>query len=235
MEQTKIEQLCDLNFKLYAKNELGYDSFTTFWQDFTIAERFWGVAAIKDTFNRAFNEWKSDHKYLTELVLVLKIKAEWFGHLHKVEFERLYSELWQDSSIRAQKYLRGEGLSYYNHVFGIINANLAVEDDDFKLFAKEELGYDCLTSYWDDLTAAERSGGAAAVKDCCQQLFERSKSDYRLLTELVLVLNHKIWKFHNTGHVELAKLYNHLWQSVDQYAVDHLTDEAAVYYYQVLD
>ena len=30
---------------------------TTFWQDFSIADAF-GVAAIKDTFKRAFAEWK---------------------------------------------------------------------------------------------------------------------------------------------------------------------------------
>ena len=37
-------------------NVNGYETFTTFWQDFTIADRF-GVSAIKDTFKRAFNEW----------------------------------------------------------------------------------------------------------------------------------------------------------------------------------
>ena len=30
---------------------------TTFWEDFSIAERF-GLSAIQDTFNRAFKEWK---------------------------------------------------------------------------------------------------------------------------------------------------------------------------------
>lgn len=51
-------------------NVFGYETFTTFFEDFTIAEYF-GVNAIKDTYNRAFNEWKNDYKYLTELVMVL--------------------------------------------------------------------------------------------------------------------------------------------------------------------
>lgn len=39
----------------------------TFFEDFSIAERF-GKNAIIDTFNRTFEEWKEDYKYLTALV-----------------------------------------------------------------------------------------------------------------------------------------------------------------------
>ena len=52
----------------------GYTTITTFWQDFSIADKF-GIDAIKDTFNRAFNEWKGNYQYLTELVLVLNWKV----------------------------------------------------------------------------------------------------------------------------------------------------------------
>lgn len=38
----------------------GYEMQTTFWQDFTIADAF-GIDAIKDTFNRAFKEWKDNY------------------------------------------------------------------------------------------------------------------------------------------------------------------------------
>ena len=37
----------------------GYESKTTFWEDFTIADYF-GKDAIQDTYNRAFKEWKSN-------------------------------------------------------------------------------------------------------------------------------------------------------------------------------
>ena len=46
---------------------------STFWMDFSIADRF-GLNAIQDTFNRAFGEWKSNYKMLTELVGVLNHK-----------------------------------------------------------------------------------------------------------------------------------------------------------------
>ena len=55
------------------EEETGYKPFTTFWQDFSIADTY-GLQAIQDTFNRAFDEWKEDYKYLTELVLVLNHK-----------------------------------------------------------------------------------------------------------------------------------------------------------------
>ena len=53
--------------------ENGYQPKTTFWMDFSIADKF-GIAAIKDTYNRAFKEWKNNHVYLTELVMVLNHK-----------------------------------------------------------------------------------------------------------------------------------------------------------------
>lgn len=51
----------------------GYKPMTTFWQDFSIADAF-GIAAVVDTFKRAFKEWKDNYKYLTELVMVLNHK-----------------------------------------------------------------------------------------------------------------------------------------------------------------
>ena len=58
--------------------ENGYLYKTTFWQDFTLAERF-GFASVEDTFRRAFNEWRTNTIYLTELVLVLNWKI-WHWH-----------------------------------------------------------------------------------------------------------------------------------------------------------
>ena len=47
-----------MTFREFMK-ENGYEVKTTFWEDFSIAERF-GLSAIQDTFNRAFKEWKED-------------------------------------------------------------------------------------------------------------------------------------------------------------------------------
>lgn len=53
--------------------EVGYDLITTFWEDFSIADKY-GIAGVKDTYKRAFNEWKDDYKFFTELTLVLNHK-----------------------------------------------------------------------------------------------------------------------------------------------------------------
>ena len=45
-----------MTFREFMK-ENGTEVKTTFWEDFSIAERF-GLSAIQDTFNRAFKEWK---------------------------------------------------------------------------------------------------------------------------------------------------------------------------------
>lgn len=54
-------------------NMFGYETFTTFWEDFSIADVF-GTNAIEDTYNRAFNEWRNNYQYLTELVMILNWK-----------------------------------------------------------------------------------------------------------------------------------------------------------------
>lgn len=55
----------------------GYEMTTTFMSDFDIADIF-GENAIKDTFKRAFDEWKENYVYLTELVISLNLHI-WSG------------------------------------------------------------------------------------------------------------------------------------------------------------
>lgn len=69
----------------------GYKPKTTFWLDFTIADNF-GADAVKDTYSRAFNEWKTDHVYLTELVLVLNWKI-WQHYEINEPLARIYNDL----------------------------------------------------------------------------------------------------------------------------------------------
>ena len=58
LEEWRIEELT------------GYQPITTFYMDFSIADKF-GINAIKDTYQRAFTEWNHDYKYMTELAMVL--------------------------------------------------------------------------------------------------------------------------------------------------------------------
>lgn len=94
--------------------ENGYELTTTFWEDFTIADMF-GVAAIEDTFKRAFNEWKSNHIYLTELVIVLNHKI-WQHYNRNDKYAELYNELWEKADAYACDNLKGEELSFFYRI-----------------------------------------------------------------------------------------------------------------------
>lgn len=90
---------------------MDYEFKTTFWQDFTIADKF-GIEAIKDTYKRAFNEWKSDYIYLTELVLVLNWKIWEHYENNNHEVARVYNELWEKTQDYGYNHLKGEELTY---------------------------------------------------------------------------------------------------------------------------
>lgn len=90
----------------------GYEFKTTFRNDFTIADHY-GIDAIKDTYKRAFNEWKNDLVYVTELVLVLNWKL--FDHYQKWhdKMAQLYNDLRESTHERCLANLKWKDLEYY--------------------------------------------------------------------------------------------------------------------------
>lgn len=89
----------------------GYEAFTTFWEDFSIADKF-GIDAVNDTFRRAFKEWKKDYKYLTELVLVLNHKI-WQHYQNNEPLARVYNELWEKAVAYAMDHLKDEKMQWF--------------------------------------------------------------------------------------------------------------------------
>ena len=93
------------------EEETGYKPISTIYEDFSIADGF-GVEAVKETFNRVFNEWKNDYKYLTELVMALNWKiAEHYNV--DMDLARLYDEVWRKADSYACNNLKGEELDYF--------------------------------------------------------------------------------------------------------------------------
>lgn len=90
----------------------GYKPITTFWLDFTIADKF-GADAVKDTYNRAFEEWKTNHVYLTELVLVLNWKIWQHYESNNAELAKTYNVLWATADAWACENLTGAELEYF--------------------------------------------------------------------------------------------------------------------------
>lgn len=89
-----------------------YQMQTTFWLDFTIADRF-GVEGVKDTYKRAFSEWKTDYIYLTELAIVTNWKCWQHYEKGNMELSELYSEYYYKTRSYALNHLKGDELKYY--------------------------------------------------------------------------------------------------------------------------
>ena len=79
----------------------------------------------------------------------------------------------------------------------------------FREFMKEN-GYEVKTKFWEDFSLAERFG-LSAIQYTFNRAFKEWKEDYEFLTELVLVLNRKIWQYHEK-RPEFAEPYNTLWE-----------------------
>ena len=94
-------------------------------------------------------------------------------------------------------------------------------------------GYKPITSFWTDFSIADRFG-VKGIKETFNNIFEEWKDNYKYLTELVLVLNHKIWQWYEKNE-QIAKLYNELWQKADSYACENLKGEEMEYFYMTTD
>lgn len=95
-------------------------------------------------------------------------------------------------------------------------------------------GYETKTTFWDDFTIAD-GFGVSAIRDTFNRAFNEWKTNTVYLTELVLILNWKLWQHHNAGNEEYAKVYNELWETADGYAVDNLTGDDLAYFYNTTD
>lgn len=91
--------------------ENGYEIKTTFWSDFTIADKF-GISAIRETFNNAFNSWKNNTEYITELACVMSWKScAWYEK--NDEYCVQYSNYYHKVDSWCMDNLKGEDLEYY--------------------------------------------------------------------------------------------------------------------------
>lgn len=102
----------------------------------------------------------------------------------------------------------------------------------------EQIGYKPLTTLWEDFSIADRFIGVekSPVEDTYKRALDFAKGDYKYLTELVLVLNHKIWQWYEKN-ATLGILYDTLWRMAENtfFELYENNDEAMKYYYEVTD
>lgn len=89
----------------------GFD-YKGFMMDFCIADAF-GEKAVKDTYNRAFANWKDNVDYFASLVLTLN-HLLWY-HYDKGNVQRamVYDALWKKAHSYASNHFKGKDAEYY--------------------------------------------------------------------------------------------------------------------------
>ena len=91
---------------------IGYRLKTTFFGDFSRAEPY-GESAIRDTYDRAFENWHTDVTYMTELVMILNWKIWQHHEENNPALVDLYTELWETADHWCLDNLKGDDLSYF--------------------------------------------------------------------------------------------------------------------------
>lgn len=104
----------------------------------------------------------------------------------------------------------------------------------FQEFQKQNFNYTCITTFWDDFTIADHFG-TREVQDTFDTALNEWKHDYKYITELAIVLNHKCWMHHFLKNEALSDLYSNLFYETRDFACENFTGEAFKYFYKTID
>lgn len=98
---------------------------------------------------------------------------------------------------------------------------------------EEMTGYKPITTFYMDFSIAEQYG-IQAIKDTYTRAFDEWQKDYKYITELVMVLNWKIYEHYKTNK-KLAEVYNDLWEELDSWVCENFNEEELSYYLRITD
>lgn len=99
----------------------------------------------------------------------------------------------------------------------------------------EELtGYHPVSTFYTDFSIADKFG-LDAIKDTYKRAFEGWKTNFRYITELVMVLNWKCWEHYDTKHIEMSELYANLYEELNDWCFDNLKGAELDYFIQTTD
>lgn len=98
-------------------------------------------------------------------------------------------------------------------------------------------GYRPLTTLYLDFGIAERFGEKAIRNTYNKMVKEYNILSYKELTELVMVLNWKLWEHYESGNERLARLYDELWRKGSEHTITLLENDSEKlgYYYRTTD
>lgn len=110
----------------------------------------------------------------------------------------------------------------------------ALAEKNFEILMGElKPDYKRCSTFAADFAIAD-SFGKEAVKETFDRAFNEWKDRPKMMAEMALVLNHNIWRYHETDP-ELAKVYDECWKQADEYCMEHYKDDDLDWYIQVTD
>ncbi len=98
---------------------------------------------------------------------------------------------------------------------------------------EKQFNYNFRTSFWMEFSIAENYG-VEGIFEHYNLVFDQWKNNLEYLTELVLVLNWKIYQWYQVND-SLGHTYDALWRKTDSYAMETLKGDDLHYYLSVLD
>jgi hypothetical protein len=90
------------------------------------------------------------------------------------------------------------------------------------------------STFRDDFTIADRFG-ESWIKDTYRRCFKYWRDDLKYVTELVLVLNWKLWYWYEKWNMKYAQLYEDLWEELHDWCCSNLKGEELKYYLKTVD
>ena len=97
----------------------------------------------------------------------------------------------------------------------------------------EVTGYKPRTTFWEDFSIAEFYG-TDSIKNTYKKIFNEWNSNYIYLTELTMVLNWKVWYWHEQNGI-VADIYNKLYRQTNQFATEMLKGNELIYFLRTVD
>ena len=96
---------------------------------------------------------------------------------------------------------------------------------------EEFCGYKPISTFYTDFGIAEWFG-KDAIEDTYNRAVEAWKDSIEWMTEIVMVLNWKMWEHDHRGNSELVRFYCKLWEKAqDEVFKTYKDDEEAMRYY----
>lgn len=105
---------------------------------------------------------------------------------------------------------------------------------NYKEYNEERTGFKFETNVREVFTEAETDDNVD-IEELYRELFRRWHDDVKMIAELSMCMNRKLWEHYEKKNENLAELYNSLWMRVHDYALDYFTGEDGAYYFRITD